>query len=529
MGFVLNSWDAISRSGISEGENTSDTKRIKLTNRLGIIAVFFTLPYLIGFFYFGYYQLALFLCMLSLIYSCTPLLSKYRLFNAAKLTLYCTVLVHQFVVASIFGEAAGVHLMYLALVLLPIVIYDYKKDILWLIFYFSITIVALLILYYTDFSLLTINASASVQRWMDISYKITTMAGVVVILVSSLYVTESNEKLLDSDNLFLQHQLKAIFDNSHDALFLVDSDKRAIIKANTRASELFEMSQDELIGKFGPDLHKIYPTEKERQVIRMALATAGNFQAEVNYKTGTGGEFWGSLAIRVISIKGKRFEVVRITDITAQHAMNEKLKASLQEKEVLLAEIHHRVKNNLAVVSGLLGLQATYITNEQARAMFEESRNRIHSMALIHHKLYQHESFAQIDFAAYINDLISHIRDSYNNSEATITFNITCNDIYIDIKNAVPCGLIMNELISNAYKHAFPGRSQGEIKIVCTKMGEKFTMMVSDNGIGFDMSTELEKPRSLGLTLITALADQLSGSVRATHHQGTAFYLSFEV
>jgi two-component sensor histidine kinase len=289
------------------------------------------------------------------------------------------------------------------------------------------------------------------------------------------------------------------------------------------------MTEEQLVGRFGLDLHKNYPSEKERAEMRLAIAGTGTYQSEVLYKTGKGNEFWGSLALREISIRGSKFHIVRVTDITAQHESNEKVKSALHEKEVLLAEIHHRVKNNLAVVSGLLGLQATYVKDEQARSLFEESRSRIHSMAIIHDKLYQHETFATIDFSSYINDLVSHIKKLYNNIGTKVSFEIVCNDIYLDIKNAVPCGLILNELISNSFKHAFPGREEGLVKIVCTRMGERFTMMVSDDGVGYDMDKALQNPTSLGLTLISALAGQVNGNLKTTFHQGTAFYLSFEV
>jgi PAS domain S-box-containing protein len=334
---------------------------------------------------------------------------------------------------------------------------------------------------------------------------------------------------LDEDKQFLQLQLQAIFDNSYDALMLFDSEKKNIVRVNQRALEMFEMDESTLVGRKGIDLHKIYPSEQYLQKIRLDLLTAGSHQSEVLYKTGRGNEFWGSLSVRAINISGKKYQMIRITDITTSHQVNEKLKASLQEKEVLLAEIHHRVKNNLAVISGLLGLQSTYISDEQARKLFAESRDRIHSMALIHDKLYQHESFAQINFCVYINDLVHHIRSSYLSEEKNIEFLITCKDIFLDIKNAVPCGLILNELITNACKHAFPDRTEGEIRIVCTRMGEKFTMMVADNGIGFELEPALEKSDSLGLTLINALAGQLNGDVKTTCHDGTAFYLAFEV
>lgn len=523
--------DFISDKGISDDLSQIEAKRIVLTSRLGVLACLLTLPYIIGFFYTGYISIGIMLCGFSVVYLSILILNQKKLYVIAKLTLYIMALVHHFILASIFGEKAEIHILYIALILLPIVLFEIKKQIGWILFCVIITILATLLLYHTKFSLFSVpGIPLSVTDTLNIIFKITTVLGSFVILYSSMMVAENAEKVLDNTNLFLQYQLKAIFDNSHDAIFLADTNKREIIKANHRAVELFEVnSENDLIGKFGLDLHKNKLSETELHQIRFALKSSGYYQGEVLYKTAKGNQFWGALAITIININSKNYQAVRITDITTQYEISAKLKSSLHEKEILLAEIHHRVKNNMAVISGLLGLQSSYIENEQAKKLFEECRNRIHSMALIHDKLYQHETFAKIDFGAYINDLVNHIKESYNPTNSEIKFSIVCNEIYLDIKHAVPCGLILNELISNAYKHAFKGREKGEIKIVCTKMGEKFTMMVSDNGFGFDMENELIDPKSLGLTLIQALVGQISGSVKTTFHDGTAFYISFEV
>lgn len=528
MGFALNCWDRISRSGTSGLHSGSEVKRLKLTNRLAIIALIFTLPLVTGFLYYDYTNVALFLGLCCLMYVFVPFISGLKFPGLAKFVLYLTPLAKNFVLASAFGKEADIHLGYIAVILVPFVLYD-RRHIVWIISCALLTLSAMLLLYVTDFSLLTVNAPSQVVSFLSITYHIITMGGVIAMLTTSLYLAEKTEKILDADNLFLQSQLKAIFDNSYDAIFLVDSEKRKIIKVNKRAAELFEMKEKELIGRYGLDLHKVPYTEKELQEIRFSLANTGAYYSEVLYKTGKGNEFWGSLAIKQITLHAKKYQVVRIADNSVQHEINDKLKTSVYEKEILLAEVHHRVKNNMAVISGLLGIQSTYVKDEQARGLFEESRNRIHSMALIHDKLYQHKSFAKIDFCAYINDLVSYIKDSYDPGTTTIAVNSTCNDIFLDIKYAVPCGLILNELISNAYKHAFNGREDGSIKIVCTKMGERFTMMVSDDGIGYDMETALQQPNSLGLTLINGLVEQVGGSVKTTSHLGTSFYISFEV
>lgn len=530
MKFIINYWNILSSVGIPEDANASDVKRIKLTNRFGIIAVFFTLPYIFGFYAYGFEKLSFTLCFISVIYLTTILFNFFQLYNCAKLVLYCSVLVHQFIVASVFGESAEVHLMYMALILLPIVLYDYKKDALWIVFYFTITIIAIVVLYATHFSLLAEKIPDSMIQLLNISYKISTLAGVIVILSANAVVSNKTERTLDADKLLLEYQLAVLFDNSFDAIFLVDAKERKIIKANRRAAELFEMEKEsDFYGQFGITFHKQALTEDELNQMQVQLTTTGKYESEVIYKTKKGNEFWGALAIRLIRIGGKDYQSVRVSNITAQKKVEKQIQTSLQEKEILLAEIHHRVKNNLAVISGLLGLQASYQEDEKVKKLFEESRDRIHSMALIHDKLYQNETMAKINFCAYINDLVEHIKSSYVTEITKVRFSVTCNDIFLNIKDAVPCGLILNELISNSCKHAFKGKTEGEIKVVCSKMGEKFTMAVSDNGVGFNAEEALKKPETLGITLINALAEQVNGQVKTTHANGTSYYISFEV
>ncbi len=528
---ILNLWGMISHTGTAKELNASDTKRLILTNRFGIIAVFFTFPYILGFFYYGYTIVALFSCLCCIVYFSVPLFNRFHLYITSKLVLYLGVLVHQFVLASIFGESAGIHYMYIALILLPIVLFDIKKQIGWILFCIVITIFATLLLYFTEFSLLLDPAiPLSAKEIVDIAYKITTVIGCFVILFSSIIVASETEKVLDDSNLFLQFQMKAIFDNSHDAIFLAESDVNEIVKVNYRAQELFEVnSEQELIGKTGLDFHKNRPSEKEINQIRSVLRDSGSYHGEVLYKTGKGNEFWGSTAIKTININSKNYFAVRITDITARQEFNAKIKSSLHEKEILLAEIHHRVKNNLAVISGLLGLQSTYIENEDAKRAFEECRNRIQTMALLHDKLYHNETLSKVDFGEYVNDLVRHIRKSYNPTVSEIEFTVTCNDIHLDIGLAVPCGLILNELMSNAHKHAFKGKEKGKINIVCSNTGNIFNLMVSDDGLGFDMERALIEPKSLGLTLVKALVGQINGNIKTTFNEGTAFYISFEV
>jgi PAS domain S-box-containing protein len=435
-----------------------------------------------------------------------------------------------FMLSLSFGLQSQVQLLYIPVAALPVVLFRLKniRSIIVLTLFTITLFVSLYTFNFNEYFLIPIPPDYYPS--LRFIFNVTAIVCEVVVIYAIVSNYDSSEKKLDKTNELLQYQFQSMFDNSFDALFLVDWKKRKIVKANKRAVQLFEMEKEsDFFDHYGLDFHYDELPQQELEKMRSDLVTKSTYESEVKYRTNLGNVFWGALAIRLISIGGNSYQSVRVTDITSQKKAEQYTKNALNEKELLLAEIHHRVKNNMAVISGLIGLQSSYVEDQKAKELFEESRNRIHSMALIHDKLYQHETFAKIDFNAYINDLINFIQSSYNDSKTDISFKITCNDIFLDIKYAVPCGLILNELISNAYKHAFKGKSNGEIQIVCTKMGDKFTLMVADNGVGYDAEAALKKSNSLGLTLINALTEQVNGVLKTTHHNGTAYYISFEV
>jgi two-component sensor histidine kinase/CBS domain-containing protein len=218
------------------------------------------------------------------------------------------------------------------------------------------------------------------------------------------------------------------------------------------------------------------------------------------------------------------------TELAERKRAQEQLKASLKEKEVLLKEIHHRVKNNLQIISSLLKLQSSYVKDEQGLTMFKDSQNRIRSMALIHEKLYQSQDLSRIDFAEYIRDLTSTLLRSYKANAQEITLKTQVNNIWLNVDTAIPCGLIINELISNCLKHAFPSLGNKDNKI-CIKIDSspdnQFTLVVSDNGIGLPPELDFQNTESLGLELVCSLAEQLEGNIELDRNHGTSFKITF--
>ncbi len=187
----------------------------------------------------------------------------------------------------------------------------------------------------------------------------------------------------------------------------------------------------------------------------------------------------------------------------------ELMKMAIREKETLLAEVHHRVKNNLAVISGLLNLQMNVVKNEYTREVLQESRNRVASMALIHQKLYQDPNVEQINFSSYAGELISEIRRSYPGDPARIRVQLEAEQLALSLTKAVPCGLILNELLSNCYKHAFPGNREGTIFIRFFTRDGKYCLDVEDDGNGLPDGFNMESQETLGMTIIQSLAEQL--------------------
>jgi PAS domain S-box-containing protein len=215
-------------------------------------------------------------------------------------------------------------------------------------------------------------------------------------------------------------------------------------------------------------------------------------------------------------------------DITELKVVEKELKQSLKEKEMLLKEIHHRVKNNLMVISSLLNLQSKYIKDKTALNVFRESQNRAKSMALIHERLYRSKDLKRIDFGDYIRTLAIDLFHTYVPDPNRIKLNLNLENIMVDINTAVPLGLIVNELVTNSMKHAFGGGESGEIKVQFYSEDENLVLKVSDNGIGFPGDLDFKKTSSLGLQLVNSLTNQIDGEIELNRTKGTEFKITFK-
>ena len=206
----------------------------------------------------------------------------------------------------------------------------------------------------------------------------------------------------------------------------------------------------------------------------------------------------------------------------------ERIRFSLGEKEVLLKEVHHRVKNNLQVISGLLNLQAHHITDHLGREIYKESQNRVISMALIHEELYQARDLARVDFGAYIENLVKNLFGSYSADKSRVTLDLDIDHTEMVVDTAIPCGLILNELISNCLKHAFPDGKSGRVRVVFHELDDKeYELVVSDDGVGLPLEMDITRTDSLGMQLVFLIVEQLKGKIEVSREGGTGFHILF--
>ena len=215
-------------------------------------------------------------------------------------------------------------------------------------------------------------------------------------------------------------------------------------------------------------------------------------------------------------------------DISSKILAESELRGALKEKEVLLKEVHHRVKNNLQVISSILNLQTSYIKDKETANMLKECQNRIKTMAYIHESLYQTKDFLHINFGEYIINLVKNLFYSYDANQQKIKANFDVDTIFLNLDTSIPCGLIINELVSNAFKYAFVDDSQGFITVKVKKLDNgKIKMIVADNGKGIPQHIDYKNTESLGLQLVNILAEQINGTITLNKINGTIFEIIF--
>lgn len=337
-------------------------------------------------------------------------------------------------------------------------------------------------------------------------------------------VSERTAKLQESEQRYRQS-----VENSPNPIFSVDRDG-IILTWNRASANIFQYGQEMVGGKY----QKLLSNPEDRTAIESMLAQV--FQKhklsdlDISYRCKDGNErYMVSRLYPLIDHKGRVHACVFAnTDITERKEAEEKIRVSLKEKEVMLQEIHHRVKNNLQIISSLHKLQSSQINDKEILEAFVSSQGRIRSMALIHEKLYQSKDLAKVDFSEYIRGLTSTLFRSYKISENYVKLKVNVEDAFLDLNRSIPCGLVINELVSNALKHAFPDGRKGELVIDFRRERDnKFKLIVADNGVGFPEGLDFRNAESLGMRLVCILTEQLHGTVELNQKAGTKFEIRF--
>jgi len=218
-------------------------------------------------------------------------------------------------------------------------------------------------------------------------------------------------------------------------------------------------------------------------------------------------------------------------DVTEKKTTQQKIEQSLKEKEVLLREVHHRVKNNMQVISSILNLQSSYVSDEYTLSLLKESQNRIKTMAYIHESLYQNKSFTSVNFSAYVSTLVNNIIHSYELNQGKVKVNLDLDKINLSLDNSIPAGLIINELVTNALKHAFKNQENGHITISLKSKNNTVYLEVKDDGSGLNPNIDVKNTNTLGLQLVNALVDQMEAKVdfQSEKGKGTSVVVTFKM
>ncbi|MGR3301316.1 MAG: sensor histidine kinase, partial [Candidatus Scalindua sp.] len=330
-----------------------------------------------------------------------------------------------------------------------------------------------------------------------------------------------------------EEKFRKITSSAYNAIVMMD-DEGKVSFWNEAAERMFGYSREEVVGK---DLHALIVPDRYYDaflkgmegfrkdgtglIINKTLVLPGL------RKDGT--EFPADHSFSSVKLKNKWHAISIMRDITERKRTEEQIKASLKEKEVLLNEVHHRVKNNLQIISSLLDLSSMQTQNQETIELFAESRNRVDSMALIHSQLYKSERFDEIDMERHIQELSGNLLNIYS-KEKTITLNVKSANVYLPVTQAVPCALVLNELISNSLKHAYRDGEQGTISISMQQSDDDTILMrVRDNGAGIPEEIDIGRTKSLGLKLARNIVfKQLNGKIKIIRNKGTEFIVEFK-
>jgi PAS domain S-box-containing protein len=325
-----------------------------------------------------------------------------------------------------------------------------------------------------------------------------------------------------------QKYTRLLLDSSIDVICACDQEG-VITEFNHEAQSTFGYSAKEVFGK---DFSVLYAETNQYLVVRNIISEDGNFLGEVMHIKSNGEKFPAYISASILkNERGENIGMMSISrDITRIKETEEQLKKSVHEKDILLKEIHHRVKNNMQVISSILKLQSAYVKDKRTIELLDECRNRIASMAFIHATLYMTKDFTRINFAEYVSNIASNLKQSYVTPDKKIVLKLDVPKIFLHIDDAIPCGLIINELLSNSFKYGFVKKKKGSVGILVKVKKENIILAIWDDGAGFPKKVDYRNTESLGLQLVISLTEQLNGKLKMNTkaREGTKYILAFK-
>ncbi|MEO5359672.1 MAG: CHASE domain-containing protein [Nitrospirota bacterium] len=342
-------------------------------------------------------------------------------------------------------------------------------------------------------------------------------------------MTMLDQTLQDSEKKYRQ-----LIELSQEGVWLVDKDNITML-VNKAMADMIGYTVEEIVGVSFLEFVDDEARDLARHIVDVKLAGGEGDRLEnvLRHKNGSKVHIYAS-AVPLIDAQGNltgSFGV--ITDITKRKEMDEQLKKSIAEQELLLRELHHRVKNNLQVIAGLVGLQLNHLSDEKSKEALRDTQSRIQSIALVHERLYKTEKLSEINIKEYIHSLIKDLFIFFTVDKSKIGINLNVADVHVGIGTAIPCGLIINELFTNIIKYAFTGRDGGEIggeitiELRALADSDELELIVGDNGVGMPEGIEIGKTKSLGLKVVTILTKQLRGTIEIDRADGTRYILRF--
>jgi PAS domain S-box-containing protein len=326
-------------------------------------------------------------------------------------------------------------------------------------------------------------------------------------------------------------KFRGLLESAPDGMIVVDRAGRIVI-VNGQTERMFGYPREELIGQpveiLVPErFQAIHVTHRDGYLDSPKIRPMGDAASSLTGRRRDGSEFPLEISLSPMHTDEGLLVTAAIRDITERKLVETRLRASLQEKEVLLKEIHHRVKNNLQIVSSMLNLQRDKISDPRALELFQESQTRVRSIALFHEKLYQSRDLARVDLAEYLRGLTTSLFATYGVNPDDIALHVDTEDVSLGVDAAISCGLIVNELVSNALKHAFPGGRRGEVRVALHRDGDDTVLEVADDGVGIPAGMDFQNPSTLGLKLVAILTEQVRGTLALDPQHGTRFRIRF--